>query len=133
MGLKPEVQGVRSPRSSLRRSDRSRGEGGDRDVYPAKETNSGHVGPAKSLQTSLWEISKKAGRDKKYRFGNLYTMLNKEVLIEAIGMLNPKAAAGVDGITYEEYAAEAESHAERLVEKLKNKSMNKTIQKLFRQ
>ena len=122
MGLKPEVQGVRSPHISPRRENRLHGEGGDRDAYPAKETNTGHVGSAKRLQTSLREISKKAGRDKKYRFGNLYTMLNKEVLIEAIGMLNPKAAAGVDGITYEEYAAEAESHAERLVEKLKNKS-----------
>lgn len=122
MGLKPKVQGVRSPHSSPRRENRSHGKGVDRDAYPAKETNTGHVGSGKRLQTSLQEISKKAGRDKKYRFGNLYTMLNKEVLIEAIGMLNPKAAAGVDGITYEEYAAEAESHAERLVEKLKNKS-----------
>ena len=122
MGLKPKVQGVRSPHSSPRRENRSHGEGGDRDAYPAKETNSGHAGSAKSLQTSLREISKKAGRDKKYRFGNLYTMLTKEVLIEAIEMLNPKAAAGVDGITYEEYANDAESHAERLVEKLKNKS-----------
>ena len=122
MGLKPQVQGVRSPHNSPRRENRSHGEGGDRDAYHAKETDSGHAGSGKSLQTSLREISKKAGRDKKYRFGNLYTMLTKDVLIEAMGMLNPKAAAGVDGITYEEYVADAENHAERLVVKLKNKS-----------
>ena len=97
MGLKPQVQGVRSPHNSPRRENRSHGEGGDRDAYHAKETDSGHAGSGKSLQTSLREISKKAGRDKKYRFGNLYTMLTKDVLIEAMGMLNPKAA-GVGGI-----------------------------------
>ena len=93
MGSKPKVQGVRSPHNSLRRENRSHGEGGDRDAYRAKETDSGHVGSAKSLQTSLREISKKAGRNKSHRFGNLYTMLTKDVLLEAIGLLNPKAAA----------------------------------------
>jgi len=74
MGIKPEVQGVRSPHSSLRRSDRSHGEGGDRDAYCAKETGSGHAGSDKSLPTSLREISMKAGRDKLSRFGNLILM-----------------------------------------------------------
>jgi group II intron reverse transcriptase/maturase len=74
------------------------------------------------LQTSLREISKKADRNKSYRFGNLYTLLTKEALLYAIGKLNPKAAAGVDGITYEEYVLDADAHAERLIKKLKNKS-----------
>jgi group II intron reverse transcriptase/maturase len=122
MGSKPKVQGVRSPHISPRRESRLHGEGGDRAAYRTKETDSGHEGSDKSLQTSLREISKKAGRNKSHRFGNLYTMLTKEVLLEAIGLLNPKAAAGVDGITFEEYVVEAESHAERLIKKLKNKS-----------
>jgi RNA-directed DNA polymerase len=122
MGTKPEVQGVRSPNSSPRRENRSHGEVGDRDAYCAKETGTGHVGSGKCLQTSLREISKKAVRNKFSRFGNLYTLLNKESLLYAIGELNPKAAAGVDGITYEEYALDAEAHAERLFKKLKNKS-----------
>jgi RNA-directed DNA polymerase len=122
MGTKPEVQGVRSPNSSPRRENRSHGEVGDRDAYCAKETGTGHVGSGKCLQTSLREISKKADSDKLYRFGNLYTLLTKEALLYAIGKLNPKAAAGVDGITYEEYVLDAEAHAERLIKKLKNKS-----------
>lgn len=122
MGFKPEVQGVRSPNSSPRRENRSHGEVGDRDAYCAKETGTGHAGSGKCLPTSLREISMKAGRDKLSRFGNLYTLLNKEALLYAIGELNPKAAAGVDGITYEEYVLDAESHAERLLEKLKNRS-----------
>lgn len=122
MGSKPEAQGVRSPNTSPRRENRSHGEVGDRDAYCAKETDSGHVGSGKSLQTSLYEISKKADRNKFTRFGNLYTLLNKEALLFAIGELKPKAAAGVDGITYEEYVLDAEAHAERLVMKLKNKS-----------
>jgi RNA-directed DNA polymerase len=122
MGTKPEVQGVRSPNSSPRRENRSHGEVGDRDAYCAKETGTGHVGSGKCLQTSLREISKKADRNKLYRFGNLYTLLTKEALLYAIGKLNPKAAAGVDGITYEEYVLDADAHADRLIKKLKNKS-----------
>jgi len=122
MGIKPKAQGVRSPNTSPRRESRSHGEVGDRDVYCAKETDAGHDGSGKSLPTSLYEISKKADRDKLSRFGNLYTLLNKEALMYAIGELNPKAAAGVDGNTYDEYVLDAEAHAERLVMKLKNKS-----------
>ena len=81
MGIKPEEQGVRSPNTSPRRESRSHGKVGDRDVYCTKETDSGHDGSVKSLPTSLYEISKRAGRDKLSRFGNLYTLLNKEALL----------------------------------------------------
>jgi RNA-directed DNA polymerase len=73
------------------------------------------------MQTSLEAISKKAGKEMKYRFRNLYRMLNEEALLESWRMLNKKAAAGVDGIDYAEYGKNLKANIINLVERLKQK------------
>ena len=54
----------------------------------------------KHMQTSLRGIAKRAKEDPKYRFGNLYSLLNKKSLMECFPHLNRKASPGVDGVDW---------------------------------
>jgi len=73
------------------------------------------------MQTSLRAIAAKAKKLSKYRFQNLYGMLNKNLLAEAWKKLNKKAAPGVDGTTADDYAKDLESNIQATVDDLKNK------------
>lgn len=73
------------------------------------------------MQTSLEAISNKAKKEKKYRFRNLYRLLNEEILHESWKMLNKKAAMGTDGIDYKEYNKNLKENIKELVERLKQK------------
>ena len=73
------------------------------------------------MQTSLRDIATKAGKQKQYRFQNLYGMLNKHFLTESFFKLNKKAASGVDGVTYEKYKENLDANLCDLVERLKSR------------
>ena len=73
----------------------------------------------KSVQTCLREIANKAKEQPKYRFRNLYGMIDKELLILAWRSLNKKAAAGVDRVTAQEYGKNLEPNVEDLIDRLK--------------
>lgn len=88
---------------------------------PAKETLTGQAGSEKLMQTSLQEVAQKARREKKYRFRNLYGMINLQALWAAWGEINKKAASGVDRQTAQEYGKDLEANIKELVEKLKKK------------
>ena len=81
----------------------SLGEGADGDTQPVKETLAGHEGSDMTVQTSLQGIAKRAARDKQHRFGNLYTMLNEEMLHDSWRFIRKDAAYGVDRVSAEEY------------------------------
>jgi hypothetical protein len=51
------------------------------------------------MKTSLQGIAKKAARDWKHRFQNLYGMLNYSTMAECWLVLNKKAATEVDGVS----------------------------------
>jgi hypothetical protein len=51
------------------------------------------------MQTSLREIASKAKREKKYRFGHLYTMLNEINLADSWRYLNKSASYGIDRVS----------------------------------
>jgi group II intron reverse transcriptase/maturase len=72
------------------------------------------------MQTSLRAIAKKAKEFGKYRFRNLYGMLNVNLLTEAWAELNRKAASGVDGKTADDYAKDLKSNIQETVEELKD-------------
>jgi RNA-directed DNA polymerase len=73
------------------------------------------------MQTSLEAISKKAKKERKYRFRNLYGLISEDNLKDSWKMLNKKAAAGVDRVDYEEYNQNQNENIRNLVEILKNK------------
>ena len=56
-----------------------------------------------SVQTSLQGIAKKAESNKKHRFGNLFEMLNEEMLHDCWRFIRKDAACGVDRVSAEEY------------------------------
>ncbi len=73
------------------------------------------------MQTSLQGIAKKAKLNKKYRFRDLYGLLNEENLLDSWGYLNNKAASGVDRISMKEFEANLLTNIQELVTSLKEK------------
>jgi len=73
------------------------------------------------MQTSLQGIAKKAKSQKKYRFRNLYGMLNEEMLRNCWRDIRKNAAYGVDRVSAREYGRNLEENIRQLVERLKRK------------
>ena len=73
------------------------------------------------MQTSLRGIARKAKQIRKYRFGNLYGLLNKEALYLAWKDINKKAAPGVDKETAKEFEINLDANIDVLLEELKSK------------
>jgi RNA-directed DNA polymerase len=73
------------------------------------------------VQTLLEGIAKKAKEQPKYRFRNLYTMLNEEFLKECWRDIRKDAAYGVDRISAEEYEKNLDDNIKNLVDRLKQK------------
>ncbi len=90
-------------------------------MHPAKETITGHAGPDKLVQTSLRGIAQKAKRNPKYRFRNLYHLLNINHLKQAWKRLNKKASAGVDKVSAKEFADNLEENLLGIVSQLREK------------
>lgn len=73
------------------------------------------------MQTSLRGIANKARRDKKYRFRDLYRLLNEENLLDSWRFLNRKAASGIDRTTARDYEENLQVNIRDLVARLKGK------------
>lgn len=74
------------------------------------------------VQDILAGIANRARVDSKHRFGGVYTLLNKEFLRWSFYHLNRKAAAGVDGVTWEAYEENLDANLDALVDRLKRKA-----------
>lgn len=74
------------------------------------------------MRTSLQGIAKKAASDRKYRFRNLFGMLNEELLRDCWRGIRKNAAYGVDRVSAREYERDLEGNIKRLVDRLKSKS-----------
>lgn len=73
------------------------------------------------MKTSLRAIAKKAAEQKKYRFQDLYRLLNEENLRWSFHPLRRDAACGVDRTTWAEYERSLEENLSDLVNRLKQK------------
>jgi len=73
------------------------------------------------MPTSLQGIAMKAQSQKRYRFRNLYGMLNEELLRESWRAIKKHAAYGVDEISAQDYEQHLEENIRDLVERLKQK------------
>jgi len=74
------------------------------------------------MQTSLRGISNKAARDKGYRFGNLYGLLDENFLKWCFWQLKRDAAPGVDRVDFYEYRENLDVNIADLVKRLKQKN-----------
>jgi len=66
----------------------------------------------------LLRITEKARQDRKVQFTSLYHLMNKELLRDCFKRLPGKRAAGIDGVTKEEYGKDLEANLEELVGRL---------------
>ena len=73
------------------------------------------------MPTSLQGIAEKAHSQKRYRFRNLYGMLNEELLKESWREVKKHAASGVDQLSAQDYEQHLEGNIRDLVERLKQK------------
>jgi len=71
------------------------------------------------MQTSLRGIAKRAKKDPKHKFGNLYSLLNEENLRWCFPQLNRKAAPGVDAVDYKTYEVDLEDNIVKMVKNLR--------------
>ena len=68
------------------------------------------------MQTKLQGIANKAKLNKKYRFRDLFRMIDEEALIGAWRLLNKKAAAGIDKVTARKYEENLKENIKRIEE-----------------
>jgi RNA-directed DNA polymerase len=74
----------------------------------------------KDLLNGLERVREAARRDSQVRFTSLFHHLTVELLRESYGKLNPKAAPGVDEVTWAEYGEGLESRIADLHDRLHN-------------
>ena len=74
------------------------------------------------MPTSLRGIAQKAASQTTHRFGNLYELINEELLRECWRDINKNAAYGVDRVSAEEYAQHLDNNLRDLVERLKRQT-----------
>ena len=77
--------------------------------------------PMRSVSSTLTALNRKAEGAPKYRFRDLYRLLNLQALYESFGSLKKNAAPGVDGVTWEAYEANLDENLQGLLERLKAK------------
>jgi len=77
--------------------------------------------PARDMRTSLRGIAKRAQRDRKARFRDLYGLLNEANLRDCFYELRRSAAPGVDKVTFEDYERNLEANVASLVGRLRLK------------
>lgn len=73
------------------------------------------------MQTSLRGIARKAKQEKKYQFGNLYGLIDKNALNLAWKDINKKSATGVDKETAKEFERNLDANLKMIVDELKTK------------
>lgn len=73
------------------------------------------------MQTSLQGIANRAAKEGKYRFGNLYGLLNEENLKWCFYRLKRGSAPGVDDVDWYEYEKNLDVNIHDLVNRLKRK------------
>jgi RNA-directed DNA polymerase len=74
------------------------------------------------VSTQLSQITKKAKTDSKVRFTSLAHLLTPEFLKETWGMMNRRAAGGVDGVSAEQFNSEVDTQVEAICGQLKKRT-----------
>lgn len=75
--------------------------------------------PRKSVSSTLLELTVKAKRERKYRFRSLHREIDLRMLHDSFRLLKPKAAVGVDGVSWHEYEKDLDANLRDLLERLK--------------
>lgn len=84
------------------------------------------------MQTSLHGIAEAAKQHRRKRFRSLYGCFNRVLLETSYRELNKDAAAGIDGVTYEEYGTNLVANLLDLEDRLKRKAYHaRLVRRVF--
>jgi group II intron reverse transcriptase/maturase len=75
--------------------------------------------PRKSVSSTLLDLRVKAKREPKYRFRSLYREIDLRMLHDSFRLLKPKAAVGIDNVSWYEYENNLDANLRDLLERLK--------------
>ena len=75
-------------------------------------------GNGEPVATKLLRIAKKARKEPRFKFTSLYHLVSEELLRECFSRLRKDAAAGIDEVTKEMYAADLDSNLSSLIDRL---------------
>lgn len=78
----------------------------------------GRNAPKQSVSSSLIALNRKAVAAPKYRFRDLYRLINLQALYESFRSLKKNAAPGVDGVTYDDYESQLDENLRTLLDRL---------------
>lgn len=73
------------------------------------------------MTTTLQAIAFKTQTHPKHQFENLYGLLNSDLLYQSWGQLNKQSAAGIDGVTTQDYQQRLTENIDKLNQQLKSK------------
>lgn len=82
-----------------------------------EETPTAHSS-GEPVATKLHRIVEKARKEPSFKFTSLYHLMNEELLRECFQRLRKDAAAGIDGLTKEQYAENFDANLSDLIERL---------------
>jgi RNA-directed DNA polymerase len=102
------------PSNKAERSDAERVEGRGLAKGNPSQQNAPRTQHRTSAQSALERVREAAERDRKMRFTTLFHHVTIDRLRAAFNALAKNAAPGVDGVTWEQYAAELEGNLEAL-------------------
>jgi RNA-directed DNA polymerase len=74
------------------------------------------------METKLSRIAEISNRNRKEVFTSLYHLLNKQMLLQCHKELDGNKAAGIDGVTKQDYELNLEENLDKLIVRLKNKA-----------
>jgi len=77
--------------------------------------------PTRSMSSALAALNRKAGKDRKHRFRDLYRLLDLQALYESYHSLKKHAAPGLDGVSWEDYGTHLDENLRDLLKRLKCK------------
>jgi len=86
-------------------------------VARCEETSAVH-GNGEPVATKLQRIAEKARQKPLFKFTNLFYLMNDELLRGCFQRLRKDAAAGIDGVTKEEYAKNLDANLANLLERV---------------
>ena len=78
----------------------------------------GRNAPKRSVSSALTALNRKAEEAPKYRFRDLYRLINLQALYESFRSLKKNAAPGVDGVTYADYERDLDKNLRSLLDRL---------------
>jgi group II intron reverse transcriptase/maturase len=84
---------------------------------PKDDTAAGTQRPPTAVH-KIQRVREAAPQNRQLRFSNLMHLITPQLLMESFHQLNPRAATGVDEVTWNEYAKEASSALSRLHERV---------------